>query len=62
VKQLEGGVRRRSILVQRTEQSVDLPNGDLQSGFVVAGKRIRHLLSDFDLGDEIKAGDRGIAG
>lgn len=42
-------VLHRPILMQRGEQSVDLPDGDLQDCFVVVGKRIGrgHLTSMF---------------
>ena len=36
VGQFERGVLYRSILMQRAEHSVDLPDGDLQDCFVVA--------------------------
>jgi hypothetical protein len=42
VKQLQGGVLYRSILVQRAEQSLICRDGDLQDCLVVARKKIGH--------------------
>jgi len=45
VRQLQRRVWRYAILVQRSEEAVDLPDGDLQGCFIVAGKWIGHGLS-----------------
>ena len=61
VKQPQGASCIAAFLMNRTEQSVELPGGELQHCFVVAGKRNARGLSDFDLFDEKKVVARSVA-